>query len=205
MVVEPSLTRRPITREKTGARAMDLHAWIAQQVDRAELTGRHITLVPDDGSHVISGSVTDVAHGPDGLSLSVAQHGVEPTVDAATLRRCEADRRILARHCLDPAKVDSWMFATACLGCGTEGDFQDPVTENLNDCPELLDLAHAHGITTEILAGLDRPQAPEREPRGPVDPVLAGIFARTFGLATPVITTAGVPEALRGPHWKPAP
>jgi hypothetical protein len=37
-----------------------------------------------------------------------------------------------------------------------------PRTENLNDCPELLDLGHAHGLTPEILAGLDRPQKGER-------------------------------------------
>ena len=123
---------------------------------------------------------------------------------APILRRCEADRRILARHRLDPAAANTTR-AAACDGCGVEWvqDYCDPITENLNDCPELLDLAHAHGITPGILAGLDRPQPPEPKPRGPVDPIITGIFARTFGLATPPITTSDVPEALRGPRWKP--
>jgi hypothetical protein len=49
-----------------------------------------------------------------------------------------------------------------CEGCGTDGEMGYAVTENLNDCPELLDLAYAHGLTAEILAGLDRPQKGER-------------------------------------------
>lgn len=59
--------------------------------------------------------------------------------------RCEADRRILARHRLDPASAQSPTFATACEGCGHEWmqDTPDPFVGNLNDCPELLDLGHA--------------------------------------------------------------
>ncbi|MFC8009120.1 hypothetical protein [Streptomyces cinereoruber] len=78
--------------------------------------------------------------------------------DPAALRRCEADRRILARHTLATTN------APACDGCGTYGDGDDPATENINDCPELLDLAWAHGITNTVLAGLDRPEAPPRTP-----------------------------------------
>lgn len=108
--------------------------------------------------------------------------------------RCEADRRILARHTLDPAHAEDRLYATACHGCGTYGDCDDPNIDNLNDCPELLDLAHAHGITPEILAGLDRPQPPERKPSsGP----------RLAHLITPTLTTSDVPETLRGPRWKP--
>jgi len=76
------------------------------------------------------------------------------------LRRCEADRRILNRHRLNPDAY--WAEAAMCEGCGTEDEMAYPRTENLNDCPELLDLAHAHGITDEILATLDRPQEGER-------------------------------------------
>ena len=107
--------------------------------------------------------------------------------------RCEADRRILARHRLDPNVT----YEPACEGCGTYGDMGLSEVDNLNDCPELLDLAHAHGLTDEILAGLDRPQPPEPKPRD----------GRRLGLgdilATPPITTSDVPAALRGPHWKP--
>jgi hypothetical protein len=108
----------------------------------------------------------------------------------AVLRRCEADRRILARHRLDPDT-----YEPACKGCGTYGDCDMPNVDNLNDCPELLDLGHAHGLTPDILAGLDRPQAPERKP--PRELYDNG------GFLAPPITTSDVPAALRGPHWKP--
>ena len=160
---------------------MDLHAWITQQVDRAELTGRRIALVPDDGSHAIHGIVTDVSHGSDGLNFSVAQHGAEPTADAALLRRCEADRRILARH-------RAWPQSPYCEGCDQD------LTTNLNDCPELLDLAHAHGITPDVLAGLDRPQAPK-------GPTLLDVFAQR--LNSPEYAHVEVPPSLRGPNWQP--
>lgn len=111
------------------------------------------------------------------------------------LLRCEADRRILARHRV--ATEWTWAHDAPCHGCGTEGDCDDPVTENLNDCPELLDLAHAHGLTDEILAGLDRPHSPAPKPRTDRHLGLADI------LATLPITTSDVPEALRGPRWKP--
>ena len=116
---------------------------------------------------------------------------------APILRRCEADRRILARHRLDPAAANTTR-AAACDGCGVEWvqDYCDPITETVNDCPELLDLAHAHGITPEILAGLDRPQPPEPKPT-------TGRLGLADILATRPITTSDVPEALRGPRWKP--
>ncbi|GGS41742.1 hypothetical protein F2B00_03500 [Streptomyces parvus] len=118
---------------------------------------------------------------------------IDPT---PILRRCEADRRILARHQVDPDAADSRLFATACHGCGTEGECYDPVTDNLNDCPELLDLAHAHGITPDMLAGLDRPQTPEPDRN-------SGYTMRVTHWPTSAITTSDVPEALRGPRWKP--
>lgn len=119
-----------------------------------------------------------------------------PSQEDGVRLRCEADRRILARHRL--ATEWTWAHDAPCHGCGTEGDCDDPVTENLNDCPELLDLAHAHGLTDEILAGLDRAQAPDLK---------AQRDSRRLGLgdhlATASITTSDVPEALRGPRWKP--
>lgn len=117
---------------------------------------------------------------------------IDPT---PILRRCEADRRILARHRLDPDAVNT-ARAAACDGCGVEWvqDYCDPIVDNLNDCPELLDLAHAHGITPDVLAGLDRPTPPDPKPA--TGPQLAHWL-------TPPITTSDVPEALRGPCWKP--
>ena len=105
--------------------------------------------------------------------------------------RCEADRRILARHRLDPNVT----YEPACEGCGTYGDMGLSEVDNLNDCPELLDLAHAHGLTPEILAGLDRPQEGERpEPRVTNLNALVRLLS-----AQP---TSSVPPALRGPNWR---
>lgn len=103
------------------------------------------------------------------------------------LRRCEADRRILARH-------QAWPNSHWCEGCGPDLDTR------LSDCPELLDLAHAHGITGDILASLDRPTPPEPERGLPAD---FGYTMRITQHPTRPITTSDVPAALRGPRWKP--
>lgn len=145
---------------------MDLHAWTTQQVDTVEKRARACDAT--DWRHVFDGVIVD---------------------SDTVLRRCEADRRILARHILDPDVT----YEPACKGCGTYGPMELANVDNLNDCPELMDLAHAHGITPEILAGLDRPQPPGPEPRKP---------ARLWGV-TGAITTSDVPESLRGPRWKP--
>lgn len=191
---------------------MDLHAWITQQVDRAEVEAREAT----EGAGSEHWQAAETASCECCVNLRTKDGGLLCTPDsryvdfmashdpAAVLRRCEADRRILARHTLDPAQADSWMFATACMGCGTEGDFQEPVTENLGDCVELLDLGYAHGLTDEILAGLDRPQPPEQPKREPHPEGFAGMLRDAFAAAlNPPITTSDVPEALRGPRWKP--
>ncbi|MFD6363802.1 hypothetical protein ACFWFX_28760 [Streptomyces roseolus] len=96
----------------------------------------------------------------------VAEAEAAAAGDPAILRRCEAARRVLARHTLDPSSTHE----PACLGCGTYGDWELAIVDNLNDCPELLDLAHGHGITDTTLASLDRP---EPTPPPPVDPSTA--------------------------------
>ena len=186
---------------------MDLHAWITERVDAveasvlAELEGRRITLEQSDGGPLISGVVTDAraaAHGPD---LSIVQRFVEPRDErpapvewaTAVLRRCEADRRILAIH----RAVNPDYFSVACDGCGQAGELGDPVVGNVNDCPVLLAIAHAHGITSEILEGLDRPEVPKREYRGP------RLLADVWGPQLLAGLHAGfVPPTLRGPNWR---
>lgn len=178
---------------------MDLHTWITERVDaayaaaNASLIGHSIAFAPNDGSRIVSGTITNVEQGPNGTEYTFT--GYEPPstnpapFDQATaaVRRSEADRRILARHTLDLDVT----YEPACEGCGTYGDQAMSNVDNLNECPELLDLAHAHGITDTELAGLDRPQTPEPEPR------------TSRRLFTFPITTSDVPAALRGPHWKP--
>ncbi|MFI8942748.1 hypothetical protein [Streptomyces syringium] len=148
---------------------MDLHAWITQQVDKAAEAAR------------------------------AAPDGAEPALvvsAAAVLRRCVADRRVLARHNVDPGRADSYE-ATACAGCGTYGDCDWPETENVNDCPELHDLAYAYGISDETLAGLDRPQPPQPTP---TQRRRRNQLAKERLSLTPPITTRDVPAALRGPR-----
>ncbi|MFE4857366.1 hypothetical protein [Streptomyces sp. NPDC056670] len=125
----------------------------------------------------------------DRVEQSIEEDCIPSDEAVPILRRCESDRRILARHRLDPNVT----YEPACEGCGTYDDMGLPNVDNLNECPELLDLAHAHGITGNILAGLDRPQPPTRKPeRGRL--TLASLLA-----------TSDAPAALRGPNWKPYP
>lgn len=152
----------------------DLHGWLSQQIDETQRIAeaargqgegrwRHDSSYPngyvyDDGDQPV---VYDEGAPFPEEAAHIALHG-----PASVLRRCAADRRILARHRLDPDAY--WAEAAMCHGCGTEGEEGYSRTENLNDCPELLDLAHAHGLTPEILASLDRPQEGERPaPSGP--------------------------------------
>lgn len=163
---------------------MDLHAWITQQVDhveaaaRARLVGRPVNLAASGCGDVITGTITEVGDASDGLRFTVARYGVEPVdprpapVDlvSAALRRCEADRRILARHAPQPDGT-GFPDGQQCRTCSQDGGdgYQYLVPY---PCPTITDLAHAHGHTAE------------RE-------------------TTPPITTSDVPEALRGPRWKP--
>jgi hypothetical protein len=167
---------------------MDLHTWITARVDAAENTEpphrRDCDTLPK--IHSCCGEADCYCGHDDTFPCDCG-------VPEAVLRRCEADRRILARHNVDPARADDWQTATNCEGCSFSGYLDLPNTENINDCPELLDLAHAHGITEQELAGLDRPQPPEREPS-----------SRRIGHWLTVPTqTSDVPAALRGPNWTP--
>ena len=166
----------------------DLHGWLTQQIDADEQRA--------DRWHDTECAVHDTS-----LTDAIVLQGAtlcDCGGPAAVLRRCEADRRILARHTLDPNNHHE----PACLGCGTYGYADLANTDNLNQCPELLDLAHAHGITQEILASLDRPQPPARpEHREPGPPVDLGAYMR-LSTAQP---TSSVPAALRGQNWKAQP
>lgn len=180
----------------------DLHGWITQQVDAVEAVAHLITpggYEPDEWRTEPTRSnrwtrLVAYSRTIDEPPEAAARHSDQPVAlvqtgrnehllmamhdPAAVLRRCEADRRILNRHRLNPDAY--WNRAAMCEGCGTYGEFDDPETENLNDCPELLDLAHAHGLTPEILATLDRPKEGERpEPAGPslIPDALAEAFA----------------------------
>jgi uncharacterized protein DUF6221 len=61
------------------------------------------------------------------------------------LRDIEAKRRIMARHKpIGPGRLRRVRDELNCEGCGWEGELGDPVTENIDECPELRDLASAY-------------------------------------------------------------
>ncbi|KOX32788.1 hypothetical protein ADL07_11465 [Streptomyces sp. NRRL F-4707] len=123
-----------------------------------------------------------------------------PSQAEAVRLRCEADRRVLARHC----SVDDG-YSVACDGCGYDGSCcPAPATENVSDCPELLDLAHAHGITAEILASLDRPRPPKRQPvePGPLGNAVADAWGAALLATLAATPISDAPAAVRGPNWK---
>lgn len=180
----------------------DLHGWITQQIETVENTARLIApggYEPDDWRikpsrsgrwvQVVAYSRTigeppQAAAREDTQPVALVQAGRNEHLlmamhDPATvLRRCEADRRILNRHRLNPNA--HWTEAASCDGCGDYDEMAYRRTENLNDCPELLDLAYAHGLTDEILAGLDRPadgEPPERTGPSLIPDMLAKTFA----------------------------
>ncbi|MEV5942704.1 DUF6221 family protein [Streptomyces sp. NPDC051994] len=171
----------------------DLHAWITAQVDRAEAIARSASAWGAtwyyDG---LLGEVRDHGNGNTITWASLPTYAVHVVANdpAALLRRCAADRRILARHRADPDDTDPMKDRTcrACNYSNRIGMMSIRLAVDLADCPELLDLARAHGITDEILAGLDRPR------RSPIE-----AWARN-----PDIAVADVPASLRGPNWKAA-
>lgn len=85
---------------------------------------------------------------------------------ANALRRCEADRKILTIH---QPQGGGYPGHYACEGCGYNGaDYcPEPLTEHVNDCPTLLAVAEAYGLTEEQRAALDRPEVEKPKRTGP--------------------------------------
>jgi hypothetical protein len=200
----------------------DVHGWITQQIDEverlarraAELCGCHPPapswsfrdgdeptdgriLVVDDPHPDMKRKISRKKWNGSYDGLFMAEH-IVANDPASVLRRCAAARKILARHCLNP----DVHYEPACKGCGTYDDQGLSWTDNLNECPELLDLGYAHGLTPEILATLDQPVPPPRPERpkpGPPIDLKAWVASMT------VKPTSSVPPALRGPNWKASP
>jgi hypothetical protein len=192
---------------------MDLHGWITRQIDHTEAIALDATTGPwhvteynwytdfDAGIGTTPGEVDVVGHGYEGGGVTYlrdARH-IAAHNPASVLRRCEADRRILNRHTLDRTNY----YEPACYGCRTYSDQEMAYTDNLNECPELLDLAYAHGLTPEILATLDQPETPTRPERTD--------GGRGFQMPTAIqeamvrLAMTSVPPALRGPNWEAQP
>lgn len=146
----------------------DLHGWITQQIDEAQriaeaARGQGEGRWRHDASHP-NGYVYDELDQPVVYDESApfpeeAAH-IAFHDPATVLRRCAADRKILAVHA--PQGGD-WE-PHACLGCGSDSEF-GVLVDHTNDCETLQALAEGYGLTEEQRARLDRPEPEPRQRR----------------------------------------
>ena len=164
----------------------DLHGWITQQIDKVEHaakaargqgegrwrheTGYHSGRVEDERGETV---VYDEGAPLEEEAAHIALH--DP---AAVLRRCAADRRILAIHAPQGGDWEPY----ACEGCGSDSEY-GVLVDHTNDCPTLLALAEGYGLTEEERAALDRPEPEPRQRR------MGGFLS------------AGIAEAMYGKLW----
>ena len=78
------------------------------------------------------------AHAADDAAVAKLVAANDP---AFVLADVAAKRRILARHRVPTKSEWQRWHARMCLGCGTMGEFDDPRVREINECPELRDLA----------------------------------------------------------------
>jgi hypothetical protein len=149
----------------------DLHEWISERVAETQRiaeaarghgegrwhheTGYHSGRVEDERGETV---VYDEGAPLEEEAAHIALH--DP---ANVLRRCAADRKILAVHA---PRDRRWYDDYVCEGCGYDGaDYcSEPNTPHVNDCPTLLALAEGYGLTEEQRAALDRPEAERPAP-----------------------------------------
>jgi hypothetical protein len=165
---------------------VDLHGWITQQVDETQRiaeaargqdegrwrheTGYQSGLVTDERGEVV---VYDEGAPLEEEAAHIALH--DP---ASVLRRCAADRKILAIHAPQGGDWEPY----ACEGCGSDSEF-GVLVDHTNDCETLQALAEGYGLTEEQRAQLDRPEPEPRQRR------MGGLLG------------AGLGEAMYGQLW----
>jgi hypothetical protein len=127
----------------------DLHDWITRQVDETEHGARAAAELQALDWSCPSTGVVDL--GADLLGTGdrdVAYHVVRHD-PAAVLRRCEADRKILAAHPYTTTVINPLDGSrNAGFGCETCHDW-DGVPEGRGNCSTLLALAEGYGLTKE--------------------------------------------------------
>lgn len=92
-------------------------------------------------------TVVETESGANGPSIPVAEH-IAHNDPARVLRETEAKLRIMARHKPGNAELYGWA-PNWCEGCGYEGEASDPRTEDIDDCPEIRDLASTWADRTD--------------------------------------------------------
>lgn len=155
----------------------DLHDWITQQIDKAKAVARDAGGAPWHWEHDYGGMCNDqtcpygelVADYPEGPITVMDVHGYdihEPWSGAAhialhdpaaVLRRCAADRKILAEHAAQP-DGSGFPDSQQCQTCSQPGGdgYQYLVPY---PCPTVRDLAEGYG--------LEEGQPPQPALRGP--------------------------------------
>ncbi|MEU0160238.1 hypothetical protein ABZ154_15690 [Streptomyces sp. NPDC006261] len=114
-----------------------LHAWITEEIEKLEAAAKPLVGL---GTCPNSGHCEPECYHPEGL----------PTNDSAgVLRRCAADRKIMAAHPYTTQVINpGYGPHTAGFGCETCHDW-DGVPEGRGNCPTILALAEGYGLDDE--------------------------------------------------------
>jgi len=225
----------------------DLHGWITQQINERERLAELISpggYAPDEWriepsrsgrwAQIVAYSRTNIeppeaAVRDSEQPVALVQTGrnehrlITAHDPAAVLRRCAADRKILAVHAPAGTKWDPY----ACNGCGVDSEYGHEVGHT-NDCETLQALAEGYGLTEEQRAELDRPEPEPPTPTGPsllpdgLAEAMYGNLIATFIGTRPLAPTPAekaikilepelkkisgyVPAEEPGPSWKARP
>ncbi len=120
-----------------------LHEWITEEIEKLEATAKPLVGL---GTCPSWGRCEPECYHPEGL----------PTNDSErVLRRCAADRKILAAHRYSTQVVNpSYGPHSAGFGCETCHDW-DGVPEGRGNCATILALAEAYGLDDEDNADVE--------------------------------------------------
>jgi hypothetical protein len=126
--------------ERVGRAATEGGSWKAKRLDGDELFDGPFTAIYTVG---FPWRETARCVGTSEVARSVVSSEGEHIArhdPARVLADVAAKRRILARHKPGDPKLFGWA-PNWCEGCGYEGEAGDPRTEDIDDCPEIRDLA----------------------------------------------------------------
>lgn len=129
--------------------AISLVEFLAARLDEDEAIARQAIapdweVAPEDRFRVQVVPAEDAAGRTSAIAVAVGYEGnhIARHDPARVLREVAAMRRILVRHKpVGPSRYRTVRDELNCEGCGWEGEHGDPVTENIDECPELRDLA----------------------------------------------------------------
>ncbi|WP_406078765.1 hypothetical protein OG337_29140 [[Kitasatospora] papulosa] len=120
-----------------------LHEWITEEIEKLEALAKPLVGL---GACPTSGHCEPECYHPEGLPVNDSEK---------VLRRCGADRKILAAHRYSTQVVNpSYGPRSAGFGCETCHDW-DGVPEGRGNCPTILALAEGYGLDDEDNADVE--------------------------------------------------